>query len=54
MCARRPSSRLCLGVARDRNALSAHAWVEIGDAKIVGGAEAGGFTRLASFGGGLP
>jgi Transglutaminase-like superfamily len=48
------ASRLCLGVARDRDALSAHAWVEIGDDKIVGGAEAGGFTRLATFGGALP
>jgi hypothetical protein len=48
------ASRLCLGVARDRGALSAHAWVEIGDDKIVGGAEAGGFTRLAAFGGASP
>jgi len=47
------ASRLCLGVARDREALSAHAWVEIGNDKIVGGAEADGFTRLASFGGAL-
>jgi hypothetical protein len=48
------ASRLCLGVARDREALSAHAWVEIGNDKIVGGSEADGFTRLASFGGALP
>jgi GNAT superfamily N-acetyltransferase len=51
------ASRLCLGVARDRGAagtLSAHAWVEVGDDKIVGGAEADGFTRLAMFGGALP
>jgi hypothetical protein len=48
------ASRLCLGVARDRDALTAHAWVEIGDDKIVGAAEADGFTRLASFGGALP
>ena len=48
------ASRLCLGVARDREVLSAHAWVEIGDDKIIGGAEAGGFTRLATFGGALP
>ena len=34
------ASRLCLGVARDRDALIAHAWVEIGKDKIVGGAEA--------------
>ena len=48
------ASRLCLGVARDRGALSAHAWVEIGNDKIVGGSEADGFTRLASFGGAMP
>jgi Transglutaminase-like superfamily len=48
------ASRLCLGVARDRDTLSAHAWVEIGNDKIVGGAEADGFTRLATFGGALP
>jgi hypothetical protein len=47
-------SRLCLGVARDRGALGAHAWVEIGNDKIVGGAEADGFTRLATFGGITP
>jgi hypothetical protein len=48
------ASRICLGVARERGALSAHAWVEIGDDKIVGGAEADGFARLATFGGALP
>jgi hypothetical protein len=51
------ASRLCLGVARERGAagtLSAHAWVEIGDDKIVGGAEADAFTRLATFGGASP
>ena len=48
------ASRLCLGVARERGALCAHAWVEIGDDKIVGGAEADGFTRMAAFGGALP
>jgi Transglutaminase-like superfamily len=47
-------SRVCLGVARERGTLCAHAWVEIGTDKIVGGAEAGGFTRLATFGGALP
>ena len=40
-------SRLCLGVAREAGALSARAWVEIGEQKIVGGAEAARFTRLA-------
>lgn len=44
------ASRLCLGVARKGNELAAHAWVEIGGKKIVGGPEADGFTRLAVFG----
>jgi Transglutaminase-like superfamily len=48
------ASRLCLGLARDRGALNAHAWIEIGNDKIVGGAEADGFTTLAMFGGALP
>jgi hypothetical protein len=45
------ASRLCLGVAREGGDLAAHAWVEIGKEKIVGGSEADGFTRLAEFGG---
>jgi hypothetical protein len=45
------ASRLCLGVTRDAGELAAHAWVEIGEDKVVGGNEAGGFTRLAEFGG---
>lgn len=45
------ASRLCLGVVRQGGALSAHAWVEIGNDKIVGGEGADGFTRLAAFGG---
>jgi hypothetical protein len=45
------ASRLCLGVAREGGELAAHAWVEIGNNKIVGGTEADGFTRLAEFGG---
>ncbi len=44
------ASRLCLGVARESGAIAAHAWVEIGNDKIVGGAEAERFTRLAEFG----
>ena len=44
------ASRLCLGVARQDGALTAHAWIEIGNDKIVGGAEATRFTRLAAFG----
>lgn len=45
------ASRLCLGVARDGGEVSAHAWIELGSAKIVGGREAAGFTQLAAFGG---
>jgi Transglutaminase-like superfamily len=45
------ASRLCLGVGREGGELAAHAWVEIGNDKIAGGQEAGGFTRLAEFGG---
>lgn len=45
------ASRLCLGVAREGPAIAAHAWVEFGNDKIVGGAAAEGFTRLAAFGG---
>jgi hypothetical protein len=45
------ASQLCLGVARENGDLAAHAWVEIGKEKIVGGTEAEGFTRLAEFGG---
>ena len=44
------SSRLCLGVARAGGETLAHAWLEVGDDKIVGGAAAGAFTRLAEFG----
>src|ERR1700686_4440532 len=40
-----------LGPAREGGGLAAHAWVEIGEDKIVGGAEAEGFTCLAEFGG---
>jgi hypothetical protein len=45
------ASRLCLGVARDGGKVAAHAWVEVGDNKIVGGSAAAAFTRLAEFGG---
>jgi hypothetical protein len=45
------ASSLCLGVARDGGDLAAHAWIEVGDNKFVGGEQAGGFTRLAAFGG---
>jgi len=45
------ASALCLGVARESGSLVAHAWVEVDDQKLVGGAEAKRFTRLAVFGG---
>ncbi len=45
------ASRLCLGVAREGDELLAHAWVEVGKDRVVGGADAGAFTRLAAFGG---
>src|ERR1700732_453373 len=44
------ASRLCLGVARERGALDAHAWLEVGNDKIVGGSEADGVTPLAACG----
>ena len=44
------ASRLCLGVAREAGGIGAHAWVEVGDNKIIGAAEAPAFTRLADFG----
>ncbi len=45
------ASQLYLGVARENGSLTAHAWVEIGHNKIVGGGESARYTRLASFGG---
>jgi Transglutaminase-like superfamily len=44
------ASRLCLGVARQGQALVAHAWVEISENKIVSDPEISHFTRLAEFG----
>jgi hypothetical protein len=44
-------SRLCLGVAREGHELTAHAWIEVGENKIVSDPEIGRFTRLAEFGG---
>ena len=45
------ASRLCLGVAREGGALSAHAWIELGHEVVVGGGtEQLRFTRLVSFG----
>lgn len=45
------ASRLCLGVARSGAAFAAHAWIEVGEERIIGGDETAGFTRLAAFGG---
>jgi hypothetical protein len=45
------ASRLCLGVAREGQALIAHAWVEIGENRAVSDSQIGRFTRLAEFGG---
>lgn len=44
-------SRLCLGVACDDGAFSAHAWIEIGHDVIVGGKDTARFTRVTRFGG---
>jgi hypothetical protein len=44
------ASRLCLGVARTGDDIAAHAWIEVGERKVVGGDSAGRFTRLAAFG----
>lgn len=45
------ASRLCLGVASTGSKIAAHAWLEVGEKKIVGGDEADDFTQLAAFGG---
>jgi hypothetical protein len=47
------SNRLRLGVARQAESLTAHAWVEVGKQKVVGGAEADKFIPIASFGSSL-
>ena len=45
------TSQLCLGVAREDQALVAHAWLEIGENRIVLDPEIDRFTPLARFGG---
>jgi hypothetical protein len=45
------TSRVCLGVARQQTKLAAHAWIEVGDDAAIGSPGAGGFTRIAEFGG---
>ena len=44
------ASRLCLGVARQGQQLTAHAWVEVGEKRSPSDPDIGGFTRLAEFG----
>jgi transglutaminase-like putative cysteine protease len=44
------ASRLCVGVARLEGALTAHAWVEVGQGALAGASEAAAYTRLAEFG----
>lgn len=45
------ASRICIGVAREQSALTAHAWVEVGKQKIDAGGGEAGYARLAEFGG---
>ena len=45
------ASHLCLGVAREGCDLTAHAWVEVGENKVVSDPDIGRFKRLAEFGG---
>jgi hypothetical protein len=44
------ASRLCIGAARLDGALTAHAWVEVGQGTLAGASEAAAYTRLAEFG----
>ncbi|HET9718131.1 MAG TPA: lasso peptide biosynthesis B2 protein [Pseudolabrys sp.] len=44
------ASSICLAVAREDQDLAAHAWVEVGDKKIVGDPKNDRFTRIAEFG----
>jgi hypothetical protein len=46
-------NRLRLGVARQGESLTAHAWVEVGKEKVIGGTEADRFTPIADFGSSL-
>jgi hypothetical protein len=48
------ASVLCLGVARGDTGLSTHAWLEIGQDIIVGGAERDRFTKIREFSSGTP
>jgi hypothetical protein len=51
LCRRGITSRVCLGVAREQDKLTAHAWVEVGKDRVAAGQGAGAFMRLAEFGG---
>ena len=44
------AGKLCLGAARDGSSLVAHAWIELGDEIIIGGAEQPRYARLVSLG----
>lgn len=44
------ASRLCLAVARDDGELAAHAWVELGDNRVIGDTGSDRFRRIAEFG----
>lgn len=44
-------SKLCLGVAREKQQLSAHAWIELEQAIVVGGVEAPKYQKMIEFGG---
>jgi len=44
------ASRLCLGVARDGQEIIAHAWVEIGENRVILDPAVARYTRLAEFG----
>jgi hypothetical protein len=45
------ASKLCLGVAREGEALAAHAWLEFGQQTVLGVGDGARFTRVAEFGG---
>ena len=44
-------SKLCLGIAREGEALAAHAWLEFGRQIVTGGDVRPRYTRLVEFGG---
>jgi hypothetical protein len=44
------ASRLCLGVARNGEQITAHAWTEVDERKVIGGEDAASFTQLAVYG----